>query len=352
VLQDRTTADAVPEAQPDEEVKYASLFAGIGGFDLAFDAEGMTCTAQVEKDPARHNNLWDHWDNVPKGDDIRDVNGADLGKPDLVAAGFPCTDLSVGKAKRKGLDGDGSGLYWEFHRLVEEHLRIVDNTRPRWTVLENVPGLVNYHADGRATKASNQGRDMAAVLMGLESIGYGWAYRVVDSRHVGSAQRRPRVVIVGHRGGDPRPAWQVLADGPASEQPAGLRGEPTGEEQPGLRTPPGVSCYRKVANPRATAAEGGWASYTEADFFTTLTKNDSGSPLRQKHVVYQHGRLRALTPVEWERLQGFPDNWTAGMREADRYKALGDAMNVDLARWLARRLIKVNSDLPLLSTVA
>ena len=155
-------------------MKYASTFAGIGGFDLGFDQAGMECTAQVEIDPKRRKVLARQWPNTPRGEDIREVNGTDIGRPDVLVGGFPCKNLSIGKGHRKGLASDDSGLYWEFHRLVDEHLRLVDSTRPRWTVLENVPGLLDF----------NDGRDMAAVVLGLEQLGYGWAYRVVDCRGV------------------------------------------------------------------------------------------------------------------------------------------------------------------------
>lgn len=109
--------------------------------------------------------------------------------------------------------------------------------------------------------------------------------------------------------------------------------------------------FRKRANPRAKAVEGGWASYEDATFYNTLASSDSGpNAARQKHMVLQDGRLRGLTPVEWERLQGFPDGWTAAAPESHRYRALGDAMNVDMAAWLGHRLMAVDTAVPLLAT--
>ena len=147
----------------------------------------------------------------------------------------------------------------------------------------------------------------------------------------------------------------MLADYGASVEPPAVRGEPTGDERPGVPGAPaggGIRIFRKRANPRATADKGGWASYDQLPYFNVLTANDSGSNLRQKHIIFQDGRLRAPVPVEWERLQGFPDDWTAGGRDGDRMRWLGDAMNVDLARWLGRRLMHVEKALPLLSSVA
>jgi DNA (cytosine-5)-methyltransferase 1 len=347
-----------------EAITYASTFAGIEGFGQGFDRAGMRCVFQSEINPYRLQVLNNHYPNVRKAGDIRDVSGSDLGRPDILVAGFPCKDLSIGKGKRTGLDGERSGLYWEFQRLVDEHLRLVDATRPRWCVLENVPGLVNYapRDGGRPTKASNDGRDMAAVVLGLEELGYGWAYRVVDSRDFGSAQRRPRVVLVAHRGGDPRPAWLVLADREDGQQSPDVRGEPTGEEcAVGARSlvPDGARFVRKSARPTAKATEGGFSTWVEADFFNVLTPNDglnvnektgtaTLAPQKQTHFVHQDGRLRVLTPLEWERLQGCPDGWTEGIPDEERLYALGDAMNVNMSTWLGYRLRQVHEALPLL----
>lgn len=322
-------------------LKYASLFAGIGGFDLGFDRAGMECTAQVEIAPNSVKVLTEHWPNVPKGGDIRGVSGTDIGRPDVVAAGFPCKNLVVRKTGgREGLAGDDSKLYWEFQRLVDEHLRLVDETRPRWTILENTDGLLT----------SNSGRDLAAVLLGLEVLGYGWAYRVVNSADVGSAQRRKRVVIVGHRGGDPRPAWEVLADRPAGPGSAAAGDEQAGGERPGLRpgADEGVRVFRRRANARGKAEDGAYHAYEVATFYNTLASSDGPTPTMQKHLVEQNGRLRGLTMIEAERLQGFPDGWTAAASHSARWKALGDAMNVDLAHWLGRRLVETTAALPML----
>lgn len=344
---------------------YASTFAGIEGFGLGFDAAGMKCTAQIEINPYRRRLLEERWPDVPKGDDVKSASGRDLGRPDVAIAGFPCKNLSIGKKDRRGLDSDDSGLYWEFHRLVDEHLRLVDATRPRFTVLENVPSLVGYRPPdgGRATRPFNGGRDMAAVVLGLEELGYGWAYAVVDGRSYGLVSRRPRLVLVGHRGGDPRPAWMVLAGLLGRQLPPAVRPEPAGEVGTvggqGLGGGRDFLVVRKSARPRASADEGGYATWVESDFANVLTANDGLNvnvktgrvdlaPVKQTHLIYQESRVRALTPLEWERLMGFPDNWTAGMPDEQRLYALGDAFAPPVAKALGEALVEVNAALPLL----
>lgn len=111
-------------------MRFGSLFAGIGGFDLGLQRAGMTPAWQVEIDPWCRRVLAKHWPEVPRHEDVREVGSANLGPVDLVCGGFPCQDLSVA-GKRVGLEGDRSGLYWEMSRIIGE-------LRPRTVLLENV----------------------------------------------------------------------------------------------------------------------------------------------------------------------------------------------------------------------
>jgi DNA (cytosine-5)-methyltransferase 1 len=151
---------------------FGSLFAGVGGFDLGFERVGMRCLWQVEIDKFCLGVLERHWPDVRRYIDVREVGRRNLGAVDLVGGGFPCQDVSLA-GKRAGLAGVKSGLWFEFHRVLEE-------LRPRWVVAENVPGLLS----------SNGGRDLGIVVQGLAEIGYGVAWRVLDAQHFGVAQRR------------------------------------------------------------------------------------------------------------------------------------------------------------------
>jgi DNA (cytosine-5)-methyltransferase 1 len=82
----------------------------------------------------------------------------------------------------------------------------------------------------------------------------------------------------------------------------------------------------------------------------TLTGFDGGLATRQTHLLAQHGRVRTLTLTEWERLNGFPDGWTAMAKDSARYTAIGNAMHVGTAAWLGRRISAVHHALPQLDT--
>ena len=322
------------------KLKYFSTFTGIGGFEIGLMSAGMTCTGMVEIDANCRAVLKQHFPTYRLMEDIRDVAPTDIGDPDAVVGGFPCQDTSIAAPHRQGLQGARSGLYYEFTRLVEEHLRLVDATRPRWVVIENPEGLLKSHG----------GRDMAAVVGGLEDIGYGWAYRVVDARYLGSTQRRRRILVVGHRGGDPRPAWQVLGD-PETGGPANRANQVGGTSRgpaplPGPVGNSGALIWRKSARARAKLSEGGYETWVPAEFANTLTGFDGGGPTRQTHLIAQNGRVRTLTLTEWERLQGFPDDWTKQMPDSARYQALGNAIHTGTAAWLGNRLVAVDAALP------
>lgn len=175
-----------------------SLFAGVGGFDLAMERNGVEVVANVEIDKQCQKVLAKHFPNAKQFSDITDVKGSDLiaagfePSRGIITGGFPCQDLSVA-GKRAGLAGERSGLFWEIARLIEE-------TKTEWFILENVPGLLT----------SNKGRDFGVVIGTLADLGYSFSWRVLDAQYFGVPQRRRRVFILGRRTGDGLSPAEVL----------------------------------------------------------------------------------------------------------------------------------------------
>ena len=176
-----------------------SLFAGIGGFDLAMERAGINVVATVEWDKHAQGVLARRFPNTKLYGYITGVTGEQLISAGfdpangIITGGFPCQDLSVA-GRRAGLSGSRSGLFWEICRLLDE-------TKAQSFILENVPGLLS----------SNEGRDMGTVIRALEERGYSIAWRVLDAQHFGVAQRRRRVFIVGNLGDDWRTPAEILA---------------------------------------------------------------------------------------------------------------------------------------------
>ena len=162
-----------------------SLFAGVGGFDLALERNGIEVVAAVEIDAKARGILEKRFPNSKLFADVCEVKGKDLldagfePAGGIITSGFPCQDLSVA-GKRAGLAGSRSGLFWEIVRLLTE-------TKAENFILENVPGLLS----------SNDGRDFGVVLTALDDIGFDVAWRVLDAQYFGIPQRRRRVFIVG-----------------------------------------------------------------------------------------------------------------------------------------------------------
>jgi DNA (cytosine-5)-methyltransferase 1 len=181
------------------EITAVSLFAGVGGFDLALERSGVKVVASVEIDKKAQDVLRRHFPNSTIFGDVTGVTGEQLiqcgfnPKRGIITGGFPCQDLSVA-GKRAGLQGSRSGLFWEIIRLLTE-------TKAENFILENVPGLLS----------SNDGRDFAVVLIALDGIGFDVAWRVCDAQFYGVPQRRRRVFIVGCLRGSRGTPAEILA---------------------------------------------------------------------------------------------------------------------------------------------
>ena len=232
---------------------------------------------------------------------------------DLLVGGTPCMSFSV-SGLRKGLE-DPRG------NLMLEYLRVAHIKRPRWLVWENVPGVLS----------SNCGRDFGSLLGALRYLGYFGAWRVLDSEYFGVPQKRRRVFVVAHLG-DWRPPAEVLFESDSVPRSA----EPDKETQ-----------QESLENAFESASSGskpltfGWQEGRSFKFSSV------SNPLTasQTQAVVQGGIARKFTPLEYERLMGFPDNYTripcsrkTGCPDSLRYQALGRSMVVPILRWLGQRI--------------
>lgn len=188
-----------------------SLFAGIGGFDLGFERAGFKTAWACEIDPKAQAVLRLRFPDAKLHDDVCAVGAHNLEPVDVVTFGSPCQDLSVA-GKRAGLAGERSGLFHEAVRVIRE-LR-AQHGKPDFAIWENVPGAFS----------SNGGRDFAAVIDALVNIGArDVAWRVLDSRFFGVAQRRRRVFLVADFGGERAEQVLALAEGVRGYSPQGRK---------------------------------------------------------------------------------------------------------------------------------
>lgn len=375
-----------------------SLFAGVGGFDLALRRSGVNVVATVEKDAAAQSVLRHQFPESQHFGDIKEITGEQLRDAGFVSdrgiftGGFPCQDLSVA-GKRAGLAGKRSGLFFEIVRLIDE-------LSPRYFILENVPGLLSSH----------EGRDFGAVLWSLVERRYGVAYRILDAQFFGVPQRRRRVFIVGCLRDDGRTPFEILAlaqgvQGDSSPSSGarpditnalttgfGAGGADDNSAQSGHLVPtltghhprnnggdehliahtltaeydasedgsgrgvplvaatltaggigkPGVSASGRRQEDDfnlVSFAENQRGELRESDTSLQLTTG-GGKPGQGYPAIREGLAVRRLTPVECERLQGFPDDWTAGQSDSARYRQMGNAVAVPVVEWIVKRLIK------------
>lgn len=265
-----------------------SLFAGIGGFDLAARSLGISVVYANEYDTKVADVYEYHFGSVDRRD-ICDVPSGEIPDCDLVVGGPPCQSFSLAGNSR-GLDDPRGELMFEFFRVVADK-------RPRYFLLENVKRLLGH----------NKGESWQAILEICANIGYECQWQVLDSQEFGVPQHRERVFLVGHIGGTTRP--KVF--------PLSRKAETYSRKQ----------------------------LLTEAPIVRTLSggAHSGGDHSGMTMILDKQGNVRRLTPVETERLMGFPDGWTergvnGPVKMTQRFKMTGNAVVVPVAQAVLEKL--------------
>jgi DNA (cytosine-5)-methyltransferase 1 len=339
-------------------MRFIELFAGIGGFRLGLEQAGHQCVwaNEILEKPRRI--YARNFGHQPDARDIRTVQPSDIPDAELLCGGFPCATFSVA-GKRSGFSAEDTR-----GTLFFEICRILRGKRIPYIFFENVKGLLNH--DG--------GRTFAVIIGSLDELGYDVQWEVVNSQNFGVPQNRERVFIVGHLRGEPRPKVFPLGrciaenvqpqDQEDSSEGRSTRFEtgdtilmpfvtgkvmqvkdvfPTldGHYWKGIQNNQGrgaVMQVRAVLTPmRKEKRQNGRRVKNHNEPAFTLTAQD-------RHGVIVDERLRRLTPLECERLQGFPDNFTkwyedgAEVKDAERYERCGRTVTIPVIYEIAKRL--------------
>jgi DNA (cytosine-5)-methyltransferase 1 len=279
----------------------ASLFSGIGGIELGLGAAGLETILQCEICDAARAVLRNHFVHGNIKHDVTKLKS--LPNVDLVAAGFPCQDLSQA-GQGKGIKGKNSSLVNHVFSLVERK-----RSKPNWILLENVPFMLQL----------DQGKAMSMLVRRTEQLGYQWAYRVIDARAFGLPQRRKRVVFLASRTGNPR---NVLL---------GESVEPNHFE----------SSIGKAHGFYWTEGNKGLGWTNDG---TPTLKGGSTIGIPSPPAIWMIDERSIVTPDirDAERLQGFPANWTKAASEVGRnsvrWKLVGNAFPVPIGKWIGKRL--------------
>ncbi len=277
-------------------MRIGALFAGIGGLERGLHKAGhetvMTCEVW---EPAQAV-LAEQFPGVPNHADVQTLKSLPK-SVDLLTAGFPCQDLSQA-GMTAGIRGKRSGLVGHVFRLLERR-------RIPVVVLENVSFMLQL----------DKGAAMDRLTREFEALGYRWAYRTVNTQAF-LPQRRERVFFVASRC-DLDPEEVLFADDVE---------------------PPSIDTSLRTRAHGFYWTEGirglGWAP----DAVPTLKNGSTIGIPSPPAVLMPDGRVIKPDIRDAERLQGFPENWTAVAAERLRWSLVGNAVSVPVAEWLGKRL--------------
>ena len=378
-------------------MNHLDLFSGIGGFSLGlkrvFDIK-HTYFSEIDKyaiDVYKHN-----FKNSTYVGSIRDVQGGELPKIDIITFGSPCQDFSLA-GKRKGMDGERSNL-------ILEAIRLIKQCKPTFFIWENVKG----------TFSSNSGEDFWAIIQAFTNIGgYRLEWQLLNTKWF-LPQNRERIYLVGLLGkGSGKQVFPITEN---NRQVNELQGQQANTCTLTTRYEAGgngsyiIECelnaqeikiksatkkgyeiakvgdainYTNINSETKRGRVGKGAAqtldtgcnqaildtnYTYKKVNETIEKNKDkfkkGEPImmdlhnrnlrdvspclvephHNNHSLFTGSKIRRLTPIECERLQGFPDDWTKTGKElgtisdTQRYKMCGNAVTVDVVEAVAKRI--------------
>lgn len=299
-------------------MKYFSMFSGIGGFELGIlysqqtyvkkhgekekelawrgkcnnetlsklnSSSRLSCVGYSEIDKYAIKIYQKHFKGHKNYGDATNIFWSEVEDFDLFVGGFPCQAFSIA-GKRRGFSDTRGTMFFQIARALREK-------QPCFCVLENVKGLLSH----------DKGQTFATILTTLSELGYDAQWQVLNSKNYGVPQNRERVFIIGHLRGKRRPEVFPI------RQRNRLDNKTRKEKKQKIQT---FRCLE------ATEYKG----YSSERF----------------DGILEGVEVRRLTPTECERLQGFPDGWTEGVSDTQRYKCLGNAVTVNVIEAIIKEL--------------
>lgn len=350
-------------------MKYLSLFSGIGGFELGLEnsSKDFECIGYAEIDKFAKNIYEKHFNHKDLGD-VTLIDPSELEDFDLLVGGFPCQAFSIAGAC-KGFDDSRGTLFFEIARILKEK-------QPEYFLLENVRNLLSH----------DKGRTFSVMMQILIDLGYNIRWDILNSKDFGVPQSRERIYIRGSLHHTLNDISLVENDGNnkvsyilkgrqgesiLSTNGIGLTLAATGGNSGG-RTYIGESKIKKIGNHSKSGKGQGGNVYDENGLSPTLTcQHDYPAKVRikkvygsmQAHRAETDGTYsptltaissnitnrpiletdytyRSITPIEAERLQGFPDDWTkegvdgSKISNTQRYKCCGNAVTTNVIQYI------------------
>lgn len=301
-------------------MKYFSMFSGIGGFEYGIEQakKEWKCVGYSEINKYAIATYQKHYPKHKNYGDATKINPRKLPDFAMLCGGFPCQAFSIA-GKRRGFTDTRGTLFFDIARIVKVK-------RPKIVWLENVKGLLNH----------NKGETFRTIIQKLSELGYDVQWMVLNSKFFGVPQNRERVFIIGSLRGEPRP--EILPFGKSNkENKEMVYAQKSDREVARVYDPSGIS-------PTLHLKTGGWqeTKILAIDCYNKKVHPDRTPTLTEPHhntLRLKDGeRIRKLTPIEYERLQGFPDNWTIGT-DTQRYNQCGNAVTTNVIKAIAKKLL-------------
>jgi len=271
------------------------MFTGIGGFEYGIQQAlpNAECVGYSEIDKYAIQTYERHFKHNNYGDATK-IKPEELPDFDMLCGGFPCQAFSIA-GKRRGFQDTRGTLFFDI-------ARIVDVKRPKIVLLENVKGLLNH----------NKGETFRVIIQTLSELGYDVQWMVLNSKFFGVPQQRERVYIIGLLRGES--VRKIIS--------FKTRGKENSE----------LLSTKRVQNRKKTGCNYIKYEDSEKSVDSYINKNN------WEDFVCD-SKMRTLTPIEYERLQGFPDGWTEGVSDTQRYKQCGNAVTTKVIKPIVEKLI-------------
>jgi DNA (cytosine-5)-methyltransferase 1 len=334
-------------------VKYFSAFSGIGGFELGIEqahevsklrpahkkrreevrqaarsahqrnsirhnnrSERFTCAGYSEIDKFALKVYQTHFPSHTNYGDITKIQTNALPDFDILIGGFPCQAFS-NAGKRQGFADPRGSMFFEL-------VRILRAKRPRYFIFENVKGLLSH----------DNGQTFKTVITTLAKLGYRLEWQVLNSSHFGVPQSRERVFIIGRLGtAGGQEIFPLCQDGSeALIVPTITTRTASNSNGAFVSEKPPQEIKQLVGGSQGSRI------YDPAGLSPTLSSNGGGVGAKTGLYLTKKTRVRRLTPTECERLQGFPNGWTEGLSDTQRYKTLGNAVTVNVVQKIIERM--------------
>lgn len=297
-----------------EQLTYLSLFSGIGGFEQGIRQifPNAKCLGYSEINPSSIKIYEEHFPDHKNLGDVRSIKGSILesleGKVDLLVGGSPCQNFS-NAGNRMGLEGEKSSL-------LMEYIRILDQVRPKYFILENV-------------KMSQEHQDQISELLGFDPV-------LINS-NIASYQTRKRLY------------WCNFDIADLSRLPP-IKGTVSNILLESGSDEAKEMVHKTIGNRPAGSMERRIRSIlsgkpiAQSNWFKIIKKTDKSvrtlnrSDAHYEWIVIRGSSVRQIHPIERERLQTFPDNWTASLSKTKRYEVLGDAVTCNVISLIVNKL--------------